>query len=105
MKRVSCVAIISIVIAMSGCAVDSMEDQEEEPEVGTIESAAYGDVRLDRAPYAGGWLWVITNNSSGWAYRRVAFYPNGVGDCHGIAPWGGQFQNWSAAYPWYLVGC
>ena len=43
MKKVSCIAIISFVIAMSGCAVDSMEDPEGfDDSLSEIESAGLG---------------------------------------------------------------
>jgi hypothetical protein len=41
MRKVACIAIISIVFVMSGCAIDSLEDQDDlDDSLSEIESAA-----------------------------------------------------------------
>jgi hypothetical protein len=109
MRRLSCIAIMSTIITISGCAIDDtntqMEDQEEEPSVSTIESAIDNPVRLNiYGPSGGLWQWSISNVSNNWACRRVVFVNGGVGVNRWVGP-GGIFFNATSVRPWFLIAC
>jgi len=87
MKKTSCIALMSMMIAMAGCAVDSVDSQEEEPTVGTIESEVDNPVRLNIYGNPGGvWRWSISNVSNSWACRRVVFVNGGIGVNRWVGP-------------------
>jgi hypothetical protein len=111
MRTIPCIAIMSTIIAMSGCVIDDtdtqnqVEDQEEEPSTSTVESEIDNPVRLNVYGTSGGmWQWSISNLSNSWACRRVVFVNWGVGVNRWVGP-GGIFFNATSVRPWYLIAC
>jgi len=111
MRRVSCIVIMSIVVATSGCVADPSEDQEGGPDVSIVESEIVNPVRLEIITYNGyRYTWWIINRSDLGSppARRAPVFLNGtvgtVGACHSVDP-GNYFLNSTVGKPSYLIGC
>lgn len=100
MRKIPCVALIAILMAMSGCVADSMEDQEE-PDVSSIESEV---VALNKYYSGGLWHWWVHNGNAGVECRRVLFYNGNATGCWCMAP-GADWWGHTPANPAYLIGC
>jgi hypothetical protein len=106
MSKLASIAIISTFIAMSGCAVDAMEAQEEEPSVETIESELNGSVWLSCCGrYYSYYTWNICSTYGNWAYRRVVYVNGAVNGCRAIPPKACTLTDYTLVQPWYLIGC
>ena len=106
MMKVCCIAVISAVITMSGCAIDSIEDQEGASGVQTIESEISGTVQLIVISNNGGsWQWIIQNTTSTPASRRVVFENFAVGQCRTIAANSSTIVQDTVVKPVNLTGC
>ncbi len=106
MRKVCYIVIISILITMSGCAVDPMEDQEEEPGIEVVESELGGSVWLNVVGWNWThWVWNICNTYGNWAYRRVVYENGAVNGCRGIPPKACTLTDYTVVRPIYLIGC
>ena len=106
MRKVCCIAIISTIIAMSGCAVDPVEDQEGESSVETLESEVVNTVQLVILSFDGvWWQWQIRNYSGAPAYRRVVYANGEVNGCRGIGANSSTLPDWTLVQPIGLTYC
>jgi hypothetical protein len=106
MTKACCIAIILAVVTMTGCAVDSMEDQELEPDVGTIESEIGGSVWLNMMGQPGGlWKWQICNTYGSTAYRRVVYEDYAVHGCRAIQAKNCTIPDRTVVKPHSLINC